>query len=86
MEIPHPCPLITLIQLARGDLPLPLPKFKTLGYMLGHLNGVASLVWEAKEVLGCGSFVSSGLALVWSSFPSSESLQSEGISYLALGV
>ena len=77
MKIPCLHPLSTLIQLVRGALPLPLPKFKTLGYMLGHLNGVTSLVWEAKEVLGCGSCMSRGLALVWSSFPSSESLQSE---------
>ena len=77
MKIPHPHPLMTLVQLARGPIPLPLPMFKTLGYVLGHLNGVVSLVWEAKEVLGCGScevlgcgsFTSIVLALAWVIFP-----------------
>ena len=41
----HPCPYTMLVQLARGNLPLPLPlpKFKTLGNMLGHLKRADSL-------------------------------------------
>ena len=44
MKMPCLHPLVTLVQLAGWALPLPLPSFKTLGYVLGHLNGVASLV------------------------------------------
>ena len=40
---PHPCPLATLVQLARGKLPLPLPKLNALGKVLGLLKGVEVL-------------------------------------------
>ena len=43
--IPHPHPFATLVPFVKGNLPLPLPlpKFKTFGYVLGHLNGDESL-------------------------------------------
>ena len=44
-----PAPSMTLVQLARGAIPMPLPRLRTFGYILGHLNGAAPL---AKEVLG----------------------------------
>ena len=40
----HPCPLSTLVQLARGAMPLHLPKLKMFGHVVGLCNGVASLV------------------------------------------
>ena len=49
---PRPCPLVTLVQLAKGNLSLPLPKLNTLGKVLGLLKGVE--VFEV-EVLGCWS-------------------------------
>ena len=54
MKMPCLHPLMTLVQLVRGATHVLLPKLKTFGYVLGHLNGVASLAWEAKEVLGFG--------------------------------
>ena len=42
---PHPHHFTMLVKLARGNLPLPLPlpKFTTLGNFLGHLHGAESL-------------------------------------------
>ena len=76
MKIPCSCPLMTLVQLARGAILLPLPKLKTFRHVLGHLKGVESLAKEVLgcgscEILGCGCGMSIGLALAWSSFPSS---------------
>ena len=48
----HPCPMGALVPLVKGAI-LPLPKVKTFGYVFGLLNGVASLTYEAEEVLGC---------------------------------
>ena len=50
----HPHSFTKLVQFPRGNLPLPLPlpKFKTFGYVLGCLNGAESL---AQESLGCES-------------------------------
>ena len=63
MIVTWPCPFTMLVQLARRDLPipLPLPKFKTLGNVLGHLKGAELQMYE---VLGCGSCISTSLALV----------------------
>ena len=78
MLSPHPCPMGALVLLVKGAI-LPLPKVKTFGYVFGLLNGVASLAYEAKRVLGCG--LCGGVlgigALAWLSFSFSESLQSE---------
>ena len=66
------------VELAKGNLPLPLPKLNTLGQVLGLLKGV--------KVLGCWSMsvswsevmsTTTGLPLAWLSLPSSESLQSD---------
>ena len=78
LRSPHPHPLVTLVQLAKGNLPLPLPRLKTFGWLLGLLKGV--------EELGCWSMpiswsevmsTTTGLPLAWLSLPSSESLQSD---------
>ena len=42
----HPHTFTKLVQFSGGNLPLPLPlpKFKTVGYVLGCLNGAELLV------------------------------------------
>ena len=76
-----PHPLDTLVQLARGKLPLPLPKLNTLGKVLGLLKGIDVL---GLEILGCWPMsislsevmsTTTGIPLAWVSLPSSESLQ-----------
>ena len=73
---------MTLGQFARGAIFLPLPRLKTFVNVLGHLKGGVLLAeevlgWGSCKVLDCGCGMSIGLALAWSSFPSTESLQSE---------
>ena len=83
LRSPHPCPLVTLVKLAKGNLPLLLPKLKTFGWVLGLLKGVEML---GLEVLGYWFMsvswsevmsTTTGLPLAWLSLPLSESLQSD---------
>ena len=53
MLSPCPCPIGALVLLVKGAI-LPLPKVKTFGYVFGLLNGIASLAYDAKEVLVVG--------------------------------
>ena len=78
-----PHPLATLVQLARGKMPLPVPMLNDLGKVLGLLKGVEVL---GVELLGCwsmsiprsdGMSTTMGLPLAWLSLPSSRSLQSD---------
>ena len=39
-----PCPLVTLVQFAKGNLPLPLLQVNTLGQVLGLLRVAAAVV------------------------------------------
>ena len=77
------CPLATLVQLARGKLPLPLPKLNALHKELGLLKGAEVL---GVELLGCwsmsgswseGMSITMALPLAWLSLLSSKSLQSD---------
>ena len=69
----HPHPSVMLVQLAKGNFPLPLPQVNSLGQVFGLLKGA--------EVLGCWSITVSwsevmsttrGLPLAWLSLPLSE--------------